>query len=673
MILDAKSNLAKLMATENIIVEQKKAPTAHFNLETRTLVIPILKQELSNDLYDLFIGHEVGHALNTPSEGWHDSIIDCGVNRSILNVCEDVRIEKMIRRKFPGLKASFVRAYKELMGMDFFGIKEHDVDIATLNLIDRINLHTKCGISLGVTFNQEEAELLREAEATETWEEVVIVAKKIQAYMKQKRKQEVEANAPEKMDGNPQRADSEDDGEEQEFGESDSVPGGSHSDYEYEEEEIESETDNAFRDQEQRLYDDSNRDLRYGNIPSLKSEEFIVDYKDLYKRVRSLSEKYETKFDTGLYSSFRQSTTKVVAYLVKEFELRKNADQLKRASIAKTGDLNPNRLYAYQMADDIFKKMTIMPDGKSHGLVLFLDWSGSMSDYLQDTVKQLLTLVLFCKSVNIPFEVYSFNSHYNKTGAERFDNNVSHKITYKVGDIKFETDCWLLNVLSSRMSKADFTYAASALLDCNKLRRLDEFMLGSTPLNECIMLAMDLIPKFKARNKLQVVNTVFLTDGEGHCLVNTVGEETRDRWNQGSKRLIIRDPKTHVSVKADYQTNETSSGFLHIFKQRTGTNVIGFRIIRRRQFNDLMWRLTKGDMRTRDEMSQSFTKEKSVGIQAFGYDQFFLLRSDTMDTEEEEFEVKSTTTRGLVSAFKKYTKGNIGNRVVLNRFIGLIS
>lgn len=395
MILDAKSNLAKLMATENIIVEQKKAPTAHFNLETRTLVIPILKQELSNDLYDLFIGHEVGHALNTPKEGWHDSIVDCGVNRSILNVCEDVRIEKMIRRKFPGLKASFVRAYKELMAMDFFGIKEHNAEVNELNLIDRINLHTKCGVSLGITFNSEETALLREAEDAETWEEVVIVAKKIQAYMKQKRVKESEANAPEKMDGNPQRADSQDDGEEQEFGESENIPGGSSSGADYEEEEIESETDNAFRDQEQRLYDDSNLDLRYANIPSLKSEEFIVDYKDLYKQVRSLSEKYEVKFDTGLYTSFRQSTTKIVAYLVKEFELRKNADQLKRASIAKTGDLNPNRLYAYQMADDIFKKMTIMPDGKSHGLVLFLDWSGSMSDYLQDTVKQLLTLVLF--------------------------------------------------------------------------------------------------------------------------------------------------------------------------------------------------------------------------------------------------------------------------------------
>ena len=34
---------------------------------------------------------------------------------------------------------------------------------------------------------------------------------------------------------------------------------------------------------------------------------------------------------------------------------------------------------------------------------------------------------------------------------------------------------------------------------------------------------------------------------------------------------------------------------------------------------------------------------------------------------------ENATTRGLVSAFTKYTNGRVTNRVLLNRFIGLIA
>jgi hypothetical protein len=68
-----------------------------------------------------------------------------------------------------------------------------------------------------------------------------------------------------------------------------------------------------------------------------------------------------------------------------------------------------------------------------------------------------------------------------------------------------------------------------------------------------------------------------------------------------------------------------------------------------------------------------FRKAKAFVAKTAGFDDYYLLKAEGMSTDEEELEVKSTTTRGLVSAFKKYTKGNIQNKVILNRFIGLIS
>ena len=70
------------------------------------------------------------------------------------------------------------------------------------------------------------------------------------------------------------------------------------------------------------------------------------------------------------------------------------------------------KLHTYRHNEDLFKKVTTLADGKNHGLVFVLDWSGSMQDVLVDTIKQMCNLVWFCKKVGIPFDVYAFTNEY---------------------------------------------------------------------------------------------------------------------------------------------------------------------------------------------------------------------------------------------------------------------
>jgi hypothetical protein len=323
---------------------------------------------------------------------------------------------------------SFVKAYRELLDQDFFGVQGKDLN--ALKFIDRINLHTKCGGSLGINFDIAETPLLRMAENAETFAETVEAAKKIQAFMKEQleeRKAKAakgdEGDTPEDEGESGPSEDFMDDMDSEDMESEDEQDGTSVAD-----QEIQSDTDNSFRDKEKELYDTDilKHDLMYATIPNLNSNDIIVDYKSFYKEIREISDNLEPRviydynkhviIDATLFSVFRKESNKVVGYLTKEFELRKNADQLKKASTAKTGDLNLQRIFAYKFTDDIFKKISIVPNGKSHGLVLFLDWSGSMSNHMLDTVKQLLTLVLFCKKVSIPFEVYAFSDQYKTTG-----------------------------------------------------------------------------------------------------------------------------------------------------------------------------------------------------------------------------------------------------------------
>jgi len=134
----AKSTLARLLAKENIDVREGNYPTAAFDVQNRVLHLPMWKDK-GKDVYDLLVGHEVGHALFTPAEGWHDSDIDVeGIPRSYLNVIEDIRIERSIQRQYPGLVGSFKRGYQVLFDEDFFGTKDRDLE--SYKLPDRINI-----------------------------------------------------------------------------------------------------------------------------------------------------------------------------------------------------------------------------------------------------------------------------------------------------------------------------------------------------------------------------------------------------------------------------------------------------------------------------------------------------------------------------------------------------
>ena len=179
-----KSQLAKLMANENIQIEHQKISTAKFDVKNRVLYLPIWT-DMTGYTYDLLCGHEVGHALFTPEEGWHDAVVDKakGKNyKNFLNVVEDARIEKRVQRKYPGLKQSFKKAYADLMKKDFFGIGKRDIN--SFPFIDRLNLFTKSQYVLPVDFDEYETKLLEKVKAAESWDDVVAVTKEIYDYSK---------------------------------------------------------------------------------------------------------------------------------------------------------------------------------------------------------------------------------------------------------------------------------------------------------------------------------------------------------------------------------------------------------------------------------------------------------------------------------------------------------
>jgi hypothetical protein len=152
--------------------------------------------------------------------------------------------------------------------------------------------------------------------------------------------------------------------------------------------------------------------------------------------------------------------------------------------------------------------------------------------------------------------------------------------------------------------------------------------------------------------------------------------------------MVIRDPKTRNEeiidrTKSAWHTTLPMLGtdaLLRLLKQRTNAHVIGFFV---GDAKDVMNRVAyfwpkeyeKESYALRDRIKEKFRKENSLVVTSTGYDDYYVLRSSGLDTDDdEELTFKdNATTRGMASAFSKYTGNKIASRVVLNRFIGLIS
>jgi len=499
----AKSYLAKLLATENISVEHKKVQTAYFDVKSRLLVLPIWKH-MNNDITDLLISHEVGHALFTPQSGWEKSVIEKKIPKSFLNVIEDARIEKLIKRKYPGLSQSFIRGYRDLIKNDFFGTKDKDVN--ELLLIDRLNIHFKSShVESPVVFKDDyENDVVSRMNKLETFDDVIKLAEELSEYCKdeaEQKEQEMQSvtgnddydgeeddemrDGDDSSDDNQDQDDNEEeennssndsaeDGNEEENQEQEEIanteepPSGEQSDKELQgaaakpaevPEEVSAETDQSWESKKGNLLDPKSKNNEYLNIHTFKNtKDYVVDYKQVLQDFNEVMKHNPNRPERSKavvrlvseYRKFVKEQSKKVSYMVKEYEMKKAAAAYSRTKQDKSGVIDPLKLHSYKYNDDIFKRMAITPNGKNHGMMMFIDWSGSMYDKITNTVHQLMNLTMFCKKVNIPFEVYAF-------GNDGYKNSQDTRLPqYQEGDITIDNRFNLFNYLSSRMNAQEY-------------------------------------------------------------------------------------------------------------------------------------------------------------------------------------------------------------------------
>jgi len=705
---EIKSQLAKLLATEDLVVEHRTVETAQFNVHTRVLTLPTW-EKASNVVYDMLVGHEVGHALFTP-----DQDLPKNIPHQFVNVVEDARIEKLMKRRYAGLNKTFYRGYQELSDEDFFGIG--DDDIATYNLADKVNLYYKIGNYIDIPFSEfDEMPIVRMIGACETFSDVLIAAEFLYKFCKkEKEKEKVDdiQMPPQKQGAKNQ--------ETQEGPKSDegSPDGGSSND----EENVENESSNDSNtanvpsddiddEPEVRTVDNLEESLKdlvsntsldniYVEIPKVNLDSVVIDNKNIHDTIDSNFSRQTKKLGNeifqevdGEYYKFKKSAQKEVNYLVKEFECKKAADSYSRATTSRTGILDCSKLHTYKYNEDLFKKVSVIPDGKNHGLIFVMDWSGSMSTVLKDTCKQLFNLVWFCKKVSIPFDVYAFTNEWIR---QTFDYDTNQYINPDIkphyekreGLLAVSEHFSMMNILSSKVSSKSFD---SQMLNiwriccyyCNQWGTPytipEQVSLSGTPLNESLVALHQIIPKFQKENKLQKVQCIVLTDGEANALKRHC--EVQRNWDCepyiGTRSIypektFIRDRKLGRTYKVGYAWHEFTDLLLTNLKEKfSNVNFIGIRILSSRDTNNFikMYHPVGDELH---KLQNEWKKAKSFNIKTSGYDAYFGLSSSVL-SQESDFDVKDNATKAQIkSAFVKSLKTKKLNKKVLGEFISLV-
>jgi len=726
--LQNQSSLAKLLATENITVTHNKTlSTAYFDVKNRVLGLPVWKDQ-GKVVYDMLVGHEVSHALYTDHYEFEKFLKDEGRSHfDILNIVEDIRIERLIKLKYAGMPRIFNGAYKKLVEGDFFKVEGKNIE--ELNFLDRLNLKAKIGPHVDITLSDEELAIFNKCLKAETFEDVVELYHEIKAFIAEeanKKKEEDSDESPfdnqEGDEGAGESADADeaegeeaegfgsvgdgqetdddsDDGEEAEgesaegdegegeassediksdddeesSGETTYTNGaGDAGDINEDEdltEEYRSETLESFENniQEEATRESYKTDI--GMMP-LKAtiDKCIIPYRKVLAARPNIDDVLTNRptadDHNGRYIKLKKLVNKRASILAREFERRKASFQYSRAKESRNGTINVNSLHKYMYDDQIFSTTMTLADAKSHGMIFFIDYSGSMSAVLKDVLEHTLNLIQFCKKVVIPFQVYSFTSLHMHS---RLDQNPA----------EFDmSNLVIAELFSSEMKKAEYDQAFKTVayqILFSHARITDQFtskyeQLGGTPLDHTLIAAHTIVKNFNRKHAVQKTNVVILSDGDSHHC-----------WPESSKytssKLVFSVNRKQYSINRYGATNQLTE----VLKKATGATLIGFFLPSGRPAINQKVR----EMGGYDAHKQNMKKYKKDGYfhstECKGYDSYFLL-PDNIEIDENEFHFDTTEVANdrtaqnqLAKSYAKHNVKNRQNRIILTKFAEMVA
>ena len=701
------SIFARALASENISFSfDPNAKTAAFDVQNRHLIMPVWN--VSPVLQSMLIAHEISHALWTPYEASDRLLRQAEAEgycpktvQRIANVIEDVRIERLMKEKYPGTRRDFFLGYKEIVDTDLFEFSKMDMDKA--GPLTRINLHMKWGIPgfMSVNLDEVEKEIVDEILAVETFEEVIALAKRLCNSDHKPLRDEIE-----KMKQKFASGQGDEDGNQGD----EMVPG---------------EGMDGLKDVGECIgrktgetYDASS--LVISPLTNYKDQVISTDEVHQIMRLRGV---YNSDRIIDNYRQFVRESDAFVRQLVAQFERRKAADEIRKERPKQTGNLNLDRLHEYRTADDIFLSKIVKQDGKNHGIVFMIDFSGSMGTVLENCILQVMQLVWFCEKAKIPFEVFAFTDLHPCTihgddwykEREKFFSNPANEgkeFQYDNG-LEPKRDCptamlhgyaRLIRLASSTDSAKDreellaMLYGSLVTHEINSPRILS---MGGTPTVESLSVASEFMLDWVKNNDIQIPTLMVVTDGQPNGVFVKDESKASLYYRTGASSLTVVNEIMGTVYRVDTREyaglcmgNMVISTMLNSLRDKINARCIGMFVAqgnltegaflnfcvsrkeRENLYNTTPYHERKEIMDSpRAAAAKEAFKEGCIIVHPDtfpGYDSYFLTKTPKIVKDEDAIVENGTFTK-IKNTFIKTMAKRSGNRVFLTRYVDIVA
>ena len=230
----------------------------------------------------------------------------------------------------------------------------------------------------------------------------------------------------------------------------------------------------------------------------------------------------------------------------------------------------------------------------------------------------------------------------------------------------------------------------------------DRMHLGGTPLDNSLVMAFPLIREFIKRNQVDVINSIFLTDGDSNSLTSywknletnedgsIIRGSDKGRFDYRDENVILRDPISKKQMKVErcgrYSRGAMTSSLVKFLREVFDINIVNFFLIPKMRKWDMMHHIEEiksnknDDVLTFDEdvdvLMKKFRKEKYLivpGAKGFN-EQYLILGGKNLEVQEEQLEVaEDASVAQMARAFKKFSSGKLEKRKLLSRFIDMVA
>lgn len=450
---------SQILAQENVCLEYSQyARTAYFDLDKRVVTIPMFEY-MNDEVTQLLISHEVGHACHS-TYTMDEYRQYMSKYKDLFNVVEDAHVENKLKTEFNGLKSIFFNGYKTLYINNFFELNEKT--ISKLSLTERLNLFYKIGHIVNVSFNNDESEFAVRMKFVSSKEDVISLCEDILAYLHQnnssdeeKQKNKSSSKCEEGSEHPSYSDESNTESKSDVSNENDeSSSTNEKEDVENNEEDVNSKNEEKRINKEltdrissrfnKKLKEFGEKQISNSNVISQVSLNLstryaynnLLYYPNYYKMVK------KHKFlQTRLCKELIRQVKSLAKSADVVFQQKKKAEELKKTRNVRLGKLNLKKLPYYKINENIFSSVKISSDGENHGIVILVDYSGSMISYLRDTLLQACILGEFCRMNDIPFVIIAFGVMYTKFSS--FHKRKINRVAVLGNNDNFDIGCIL--------------------------------------------------------------------------------------------------------------------------------------------------------------------------------------------------------------------------------------